>query len=155
MAATAPHTVLVSTNGAERPILNDRVATASTVPGCIVEVASTGKLTKISSAAKQNNRIFVVENPYATDHTASALSQAYAADDAVFYVYAQPGDIVYALLAASQTISIGSPLVTTTTAGALGTATIDATVVTGALVGFAEEAVTTTGSTGYVKVRIA
>lgn len=155
MSASAPHVVLISANGAERPILNDRVATASTLPGSIVEVVSTGKLTKISSAAKQNNRIFVLENPYATDHTASALSQAYAADDAVYYVYAQPGDVVYAILAASQTIAIGSPMVTTTTAGALGTATIDATVVTGAIVGYAEEAVTTTGATGYVKVRIA
>lgn len=155
MAASAPHVVLISTNGAERPVLSDRVVAASTLPGSIVEVNSAGKLAKIGAAAKQNNRIFVLENPYATDDTATALSQAYAADDEARYVYAQQGDVVYAILAASQTIAIGDPLVTTTTAGALGKGTIDATVVDGAIVGYAEKAVTTTGATGYVEVRIA
>ena len=155
MAATAPHVILINTNGAERPVLSDRVVTATTLPGSIVEVSSAGKLTKISTAVKQNNQIFVLENPYATDDTATALSQTYAADDEARYIYAQPGDVVYAILAASQTVAIGDPLVTTTTAGALGKGTIDATVVDGAIVGYADEAVTTTGATGMIKVRIA
>ena len=46
MASSAPHIVLISVNDGERTVWNDRVVAASTVPGSLVEVASTGKLAK-------------------------------------------------------------------------------------------------------------
>jgi hypothetical protein len=155
MASSAPHIVLLSVNDGERNTFNDRVVAASTLPGSLVEVASTGKLAKIAAAAKPNSKIFVLENPYAADDTLMVLDQPYATDDGCFYIYAQTGDVVYAILTASQVVAIGDPIVSTVTGGAVGKGTLDATVVTGALIGYAEEAVTTTGATGRIKVRIA
>ena len=155
MASSAPHIVLISVNDGERTVWNDKVVAASTVPGSLVEVDSAGKLAKVAAAAKPNSKIFVLENPYAADDTLPSLDQAYAANDGCFYVYGQTGDVVYAVLAASQTVAIGDPIVSTVTGGAGGKGTLDATVVTGALIGYADEAVTTTGATGRIKVRIA
>lgn len=155
MASSTPNIVLIAVNGGERIEFNDRVAAASTLPGSLVEVNSVGKLAQIAAAAKPNARIVVLENLYADNDKLPALDQAYATDDLCRYIYAQPGDVVYLRLAASQTVAIGDPIISTVTAGCVGKGTLDATIVEGALVGFAEEAVTTTGSTGRIKVRIA
>lgn len=154
MAATTPNIVLLSVASGERVEWNDRVVAASTIPGSLVEVNSGNKLALIAAAAKPNSKIFVLENLYCDDNLKS-LDAPYAADDGCRYVYGQPGDVVYARLAASQTVAIGDPMVSTVTGGCVGKGTLDATVVDGALIGFAEEAVTTTGATGRIKVRIA
>lgn len=155
MAASTPNIVLISVNSGERVEWNDRVVAASTLPGSLVEVNSAGKLALIAAAAKPNSKIVVLENLYAADDKSPSLDQAYAADDLCRYVYAGRGDVVYMRLAASQTVAIGDPIVSTVTGGCVGKGTLDATVVEGALIGYADEAVTTTGATGRIKVRIA
>lgn len=154
MASSTPHIVLLEINGAE-PHRHERPADTAITPGDLCEVNSDGELVPISSAGKHNARIFALESPYADDPTQPALAQAYAAADYVPHIYAPRGALVYARLAASQTIVVGDPLISSATAGCLSKATVDASTLSGAVVGYAEEAVTTTGSTGRVKVRIA
>jgi len=154
MASSTPNIVLLQVNGSERPPFEALTAAALT-PGDLVEKNSSGNLAAIASAGKVNGKLFVLENPFASDPTQTALAQTWASGDSARYVYAQRGDLVYARVAASQTVVIGSQMISTTTAGCLGVTTVDATTLDGALVGLAEEAVTTTGSTGRVKVRIA
>ncbi len=153
MASSTPNIVLLQVNGSERPIFEAPAASAIT-PGDLIEKDSTGKLAPIASAGKVNGKLIALENPFASDPTATALAQTYAAGDQVRYIYAQRGDLVNARVAASQTVTIGSQLISTTTGGCLGTTTVDATTLDGALVALAEEAVTTTGSAGRVKARI-
>lgn len=154
MASSTPKTILLQVNGAERPVYDDRPAAAATTPGELVEITSAGKITPVASAGKVVGKLFAVEAPWADDPTNPAIDQDYAANDTVRYVYAQPGDLVYAWLAASNEAAIGSILVSTATAGQLGVATVDATTLAGAVVGIAEEAVTTTAAAARIKVRV-
>ena len=153
MASSTPNIVLLQVNGAERPVF-EKIAASTITPGDLVEVDSTGKLAAIASAGKVNGRLIALENPFASDPTLAALAQNYSAGDTVRYIYAQRGDLVNARVAASQTVVIGSQLISTTTGGCLGITTVDATTLEGALVAIAEVAVTTTGSTGRVQARI-
>lgn len=153
MAASTSKTILLGVNGAERPIFEKLVATAVVKPGDLLAVTAT--VTPLASAGAVNQRAFALENPYAPDPTAAAIDQTYAVGDSCRYVFAQAGDLVLANIAASQTVVVGSQLVATATAGRLGTTTVDASTLAGALVGIAEEAVTTgVGETARCKVRI-
>lgn len=153
MALSRPNIVLVQVNGAERPVL-EKVAATTINPGDLIEVTSAGLVTPVASAGKVVGRAFALINPFAPDPTQSALAQAYAANDQVPHVYAQSGDLINARLAASQTVSIGDVLASSATAGCLAKITVDATTLAGAPVAIAEEAVTTTGSTGRILARI-
>ncbi len=154
MAASTPNTILLQVNGAERPIFEKAAVSAVVVPGDLL-VVSSGSVTPHASSAGVHNKMFAVENPYAADPTTPAIDQSYAVGDFVRYIYAQAGDLVYARLATSQVAAIGSALVASGTAGLLAVATVDGNTLEGALVGYCEEAVTTTSSILRIKVRIA
>lgn len=153
MAASTPKTILLEVNGAERPIYDNRVAAGAGIkPGMLVEIDSNGKITPVTDADKVNNRMFAVEASWADDATALAIDQTYDSGDNVRFFYAQPGDLVYALVGASQTVVIGSVLASSADDGLL---TVEATNVGFNVVGIAEEAVTTGGgATARCKVRI-
>jgi len=155
MAATTPNTILLQVNGDEKPVFERQVATAVVTPGDLLELLSAGTVQAVATAGKINQRMFALENLYASDPTLLSLNQTYAVGDNARYIYGQNGDLVYARLAASQTVSAGDILGPSTTAGCLQkVATVDATVIAGSPVGTAEEAVTTTGSTGRIRVRL-
>ncbi len=155
MASTTPKTILLqqNANGDFRPIYGYPAA-ASTVPGSIVELTSAQKVTPSVTAGKAVPKMFALESPFEPLLSALAIDQAYPVDEEVRVIYAESGDLIYARLAASQTIAVGDYLVTSTTAGCLAEATVDATTISGAIIGVATEAVTTTGAVGRVKVRI-
>lgn len=153
MATTVSKTILLAINGAERPLYEKNVATAVVKPGDLLAVTAT--VTGLASAGAVNQRAFAVENPYAPTESTPAIDQTYAVGDTCRFVYAQPGDLINANIAASQTVLVGSQMISTTTAGQLGITTVDANTLAGALVGIAEEAVTTGGGeTARCKVRI-
>ena len=153
MASSTPNIILLQVNGAERPIF-ERLAGGTVTPGDHLTLGTNGRVTALAGAGAVSRKMFALENPFAPNPAQTALAQTYAEHDNVRYVYAQPGDLVYARLAASQTIDVGDILVASATGGCLAKVTIDATVLTGAVVGVAEEAVTTTGSTGRIKIRV-
>ena len=153
MAASTSKTILLEVNGAERPIYEKLVATAAVTPGDLLAVTAT--VTPLASAGAVNQRAFALENPYAPDPTATAISQDYSVGDSCRYVFAQPGDLVYANIAASQTVVIGDPLGASATGGCLAKLTVSATTLEGAIVGYAEEAVTTSGAVSRIRTRIA
>jgi len=152
MASSTPNTIILFVNGAERQIVDKLVAATSTIkPGMLVEMSSATQVTPVASASKVNTRMVAIEAAWADDVTAKAIDQAYDSADNVRVIYAQPGDLLYMWLAPSQTAVIGSVLASSTTAGAL---LVDATNKGHDVVGVAEEAVTTTGSSARIKVRI-
>lgn len=154
MASSNPNIVLLESNdGGIRPVF-ERIAAATILPGDLIELNSSGQVTPVASAGKVNACMIALENPFAPDPTQPALTQSYAANDMVRYVFAQRGDLINARLAASQTVAIGDTLAPSATGGCLAKITIDATTLAGAPVGVAEAAVTTTGAVGRVRVRI-
>lgn len=153
MAATTHRTVLLQVNGSERPIYSDKVAAnANITPGALIELASATTVQPIATADKFNARMFAVETAHAPLVNTPNIDQAYASGDTVYFIYAQPGDLVYAIIDASQTVTVGSRLAASGVAGRLS---VETTNVDGTIVGIAEEAVTTgAGATARCRVRI-
>lgn len=154
MASSTPHIIFLESNGALPPAIHERPANATVTPGDLCLINSDGEVDPIASAGAFNQRIFALESPFGDDPTVSALANTYAAADYVRFVFGRPGDLVYARIADSQTIVIGDPLISTTTGGCLGKATVSATTLAGSIVGVAEEAITTSGAVGRAKVRL-
>lgn len=154
MASTNPNIILLEINGTDTPSVHESPANAAVTPGDLLYELSTGKVAGLATGGAANLRMFALENPYAPDPTATAISQTYAENDYVRYIYAPRGALVYARLAASQTITKGDWLIASSTAGCLAKETVDGDTIANSLVGIADESVTTTGSVGRIRVRI-
>lgn len=150
---TAPRTVLLQVNGSERPIYSNKTAAnANITPGAIIELASATTVQPIATADRFHARMFAVESPHAPAATTPNIEQTYATGDTVYFIYAQPGDLVNAIIDSSQTVTVGARLATSGVAGRLS---VETTNTDGTIVGIAEEAVTTApGATARCRVRI-
>jgi len=152
MAASTPRVILLEVNGAERPVFDDRVAAAAITPGDLVELTSAGKLTPLAGATKIPAKVFAVEQGFVDAVNSQNIDVAYDANDMVSYVFAQGGDLIYARLAASQTVAVGDVLGPSATAGQLVKQTAPGDVTT---IAIAEQAVSTgVGEVKRIKVRI-
>lgn len=156
MASATPHAILLHVNSENesREVHEGIVQAAEPItPGWLIEDAADGDKqphgTLGASAALQHGGMIAVEDPFIqAGHTTDAtIDHAYAAGERVRFIYAMRGDLVYMVLATSQTITIGEYLESANN-GLLQT-------ISGNFpVGAAEEAVTTTGATARIRVRI-
>lgn len=153
MAASAPHIILLEVNGGALIRYSDKTAANGNImPGALIELAGATTVQPVATADKFNARMFALESAHAPLVNTPNIDQPYAAGDTVYYTYAQPGDLVYAIIDASQTVTVGSRLAASGVAGRLS---VETTNVDGTIVGIAEEAVTTgAGATARCKVRI-
>ena len=153
MAASAPRTILLQTSGSERPVYSDKsAANGNITPGALIELASATTVQPVAAADKFNARMFAVESAHAPLVNVPNIDQPYAAGDSVYYIYAQPGDLLYAIIDANQTVAVGARLAAS---GVNGRLSVEATNVDATIVGVAEEAVTTgAGATARCRVRI-
>lgn len=151
MASTVENTVVLFVNGSERPVLSDKLAAdAVTKPGAVIRLASATTVAAVASADAVNTRMFAVETAHAPLVNTTNIEQAYAGGDTVYYIKAQPGDVVNAIIGASQSVSVGSFLATNGTAGQLA---VEVTNTDARLIGYALEAVTTgVGETARCRV---
>ncbi len=154
MASTTIHTILVTVNGAERPIF-EGIADEALTPGELVEFDTDEELQPHDEA---NGAIqvpmVVVENPYADDHTVAAIDHDYAIGESARYVIPQRGDVVNAFIKASETLVMGITFLASDGAGALQAIVPDATTVVTTVVAVAEEDATIGGTRERKKVRI-
>lgn len=117
------------------------------LPGMLVIEAS-GEYTVHATAGQGNGAIRVLDMDVVKQGSATT---AYAAGDTAYAFWPQPGQTYNVVLAASQTITKDEAL-TSNGAGAVRTAALDGTE---EILFYADEDVTTTGSTGRVRARVA
>jgi len=86
--------------------------------------------------------------------TTAAVSIPYTANDTAYYIECQPGDIVQVRLAASATVVKGVTQLASGGSGTVTPETVDATTLTGAVFGVADEDATTTTATALIRVRV-
>lgn len=154
MASTTSNTILLTPNGAERPIF-EFIADEALTPGELVRFDTDGELEPHGTANGVAQKIFVIENPYAPVNTTKAIDQDYAAGDYARAIFAQSGDVVNAWLKDGVNAAIGDAL-TSDGAGALQKPTVDAALLEGAIVAYAAEALNNAGATRLrLKVRAA
>ena len=138
-----PNTILVEpANGQQRVV--ERLAAAAIIPGSGIKLDSAGKWALAGAAEGDASKAFAVENIA----DALGIDDAYVSGDTMRGLYAQTGDMVNAILADSQVIVIGAAL-ESAASGELQAQSA------GALVGFAEEAITTSGANSRILVRVA
>jgi hypothetical protein len=150
MASTTYNTILITVNGAHRPLFEFKADEALT-PGELVRFDADDELEPHGTANGVAQKIFVVENPYAPLNNTKAIDQDYALGDSARVVYGQPGDVIYAWLKNGVNAAKGDVL-TSDGAGALQKPTVDATLLAGSVVAFADE--DKDNSAGGARVRI-
>lgn len=161
MATTTSKRILLKVNGAERPIFEAK-ANAALTPGELLAWSADDELDPHGTAGGNAQPMFCVENPYDDDNTVAAIDSDYALADTARYVVAQPGDEVYAFIAAGESVAKGDPL-ESDGAGALqahtapsidesGTATT--TIYHRAIVGWAAEDKDNSGGGSRVRIRV-
>ena len=125
-------------------------ATGSTVtPGDLVEFTAAGEIQEHSTADGVAEKLVALPNL----PVAGTIDDAYTAGVTARFGAYHGGQEVLMTLAASQTATRLTPLVSNGD-GTLKIATVDATTLVGAVVGYPVEPVTTTGATARIKVRI-
>lgn len=132
-------------------------ANAALSPGHLIEILSTGKVQKHGTEGGACEKAFALEN----ENYGKGIETAYATDEQVVYEIFKPGDVVLAIIADGENVSIGSKL-ESKGAGTLKVVAADTsagTVKPSSIVGVALEAVNMSGSAGadpspYCKVRI-
>jgi hypothetical protein len=87
--------------------ISEYTANAAITPGNLVELMSTGKIRKHSTAGAPAAKIFAIED----ELQGKGIDTDYSAGSVVQCWWTVPGEEVYALLADSQNIAIGDFLV--------------------------------------------
>lgn len=125
----------------EQPDVVELAASEAILPGQFMVVTS-GKFAQAGAAEAALTYI-------ALENILGEVSEAYAADDTVQGARPKSGQYYSCVLAASQTISaVGTPLKTDASGNLIAQGG------TGAIAAYADEAVTTTGATGRIRVYI-
>lgn len=152
MASSTPNTIVVDAQGRD-VVFAERIGNGVVYPGELLVIAS-GKYDQHASAAGVAVPIFAVESPYGDDNTAAAIDNTYADGDTVRAIHAQPGDIIFAYIKASESLTVGVTRLVSDGAGALQAATVDASTLETAVVAIAWETATIGGTRARKKVRI-
>lgn len=127
------------------PIRKEKVAGAAITPGHLLQRTSADKVVVHATAGGNAAKLFAIEN----DLFGNGITDAYAANDTVQFVFARPGDEIQAILKDGETAVIGSPLESAGD-GTLQVHVVDSTgpIETDVIVGYALEAVDLSDSSG-------
>lgn len=154
MSASAPHTVWLNVEDT-REVHEANVASGQTVePGMLLEWSS-GDLQGRAGAAESAQKMVALEKEVPDDETVDTLEDDWTAGQLMRFIYAQPGDLLYMILADGENVTAGAVLGSHADAGHVGALTVDATALAGSIVGYAQESVNATAAATRIKVRIA
>lgn len=167
MASSNPNTIILQSNNPDnmQQRFRTKLANGTVTPGELLAWATSGADVDQHATAGGNaeGKKVAVENQFSDHGSGAAIDHAYADNEAANFIFALPGDQLYMFATTSQTIAVGDPLESAgdgnlrkhtpqaVDEGATGTYTIYAD----AIVGYAAEAVTTTGTRARIKVDIA
>lgn len=157
MASSAAHTIVLRSNNPDNAMqrVREAPAYAALTPGMLLMWGATAGSVAAHGTANGHaqGRKVALENPWSNHGSGPAIAHAYATGERVGYLFAQPGDQLYMLLAAGQDVGKGQPLVSNGD-GTLRAGTINSSLVTEAVVGYAAEAVDNDPGSGGAAVRI-
>lgn len=155
---TNPTKVLVAANSesGQRPITSKYLSTGTVIqPGQLLDLNASQQIIVHGTAdGIVVPRMVAIENVYGTNNALSALLNTYAIGDSIPFIFPQPGDLLYMLIAASAVLVEGQTLLSSNGAGALQAITPLATTLLGSLVARAEQTITIGGTADYALVRI-
>lgn len=157
MASSTYNTIVIRSNNADNMVQRVREAKAASAvtPGMLCELTTSGTIQAHSTeGGVAKGRLVALENEFSDHGTGKAIDHAYATGETVRYIHALPGDQLYMLLEDSATITIGD-LLESNGAGYLQEESAGTSTLSDGIIGYAANAVTTSGSTSRIIVDIA
>lgn len=159
MASSTPHTIVLRSNNPDNNMQRVREAicqdAVTITPGMLLAWGTTTTVKPHATAAGHaEGRKIALENPWSDHGTGPAIDHAYAAGETVGYIPAQSGDQFYMLLADGENVAKGDALVSDGLGALQEQATVDASVITEAIVGFAAEAVDNSAGGAVARIRV-
>jgi hypothetical protein len=154
MASTTYHTIAI--RGAAARDEGVAEPNSDIKPGHLLVFNSTGNLEVHATEEGAARPVLVaLESPTAPAGTTAAIDALYTASETVYYTVGQPGDVLYMILAASQTAVKGTSKLVSKGDGTLKVQAFGTALAEGGLVGVPYESKTTTGAAARILVRIA
>lgn len=156
MASTSPNVIVIRSNNTDnmRQRLREQACTVAVTPGMLLEMASATQVRPHTTAdGEAQGRKVAIENWWSDHGDGKAIDHPYAIGETVFYLFANPGDRLYMWLEAGASVAAGAPL-TSNGAGSLQAVTVAATVVLGAIVGYAAETVDNGAGGSPVRIQV-
>lgn len=149
MASSTPNTIVLKGNGVRK----ERLAGGTITPGHLVLINTSDQVVVHPNAAQNARKMFAVEN----DIEGEGIDDNYTSGDTVQFETFQPGDEVYALVAALATaVTIGAALESAGD-GTLRIQTADAAsdqTQRDAVVAYAKEAVDNSGGSSVARIKV-
>ena len=134
-------------------VVREKLAGGAITPGDLLEQSTSDTFVVHNSAGVNAQRIFALENLA----NGGTISDAYASGDTVRALYAQPGDLVYALVADGATAITQGAALESAGDGTLRIATTDAATddtQRDAVVAYAAEAVDNSGGGAEARIKV-
>lgn len=167
MASSTPNSIILQSNNPDnmQQRTRQKLGNGTVTPGELLAWANSGADVDQHATAGGNaqGKKVAIENQFSDHGTGKAIDHAYADNETVNFIFAQPGDQLYMWLADGEVATVGSPL-ESDGAGSLQVHTPQAvdeggaatfTIYADAIVGYAAEAVSPSGARGRIKVDIA
>lgn len=151
MAASNFRTILIQ--GEVENFLEKPAGASGIKPGHLLAISS-GNVVVHATADGVSQKFFALESQTANSATANSIDVTYASGDTVYYKQCETGDVIYAWLADSMTTVAGVTPLVSNGDGTLKTVTVGTSTLADAVVGYAEEAVVTSGAVARCRVRI-
>lgn len=153
MAETTYRTIVISAGPMGVPRFERTAGEAGIKPGHLLEISSDEVVTHNSDAGV-TDKLVALESQHADSDTLPTIDVPYADGDTVYYTQGVPGDVLYMLLKASESVTKGVTKLVSAADGTLKAAgTLDATLVANTIVGVAE-ATSNVASVVRIPVRI-
>jgi hypothetical protein len=159
MASSTPHTIVLRTNNPDNNMQRVREAPCQAevtiTPGMLLAWGTTNTVKPHATAAGHaEDKKIALENPWSDHGSGPAIDHDYAAAETVGYIPAQSGDQFYMLLADGENVTKGDALVSDGAGALQEQATVDASVITEAIVGFAAEALDNSAGGAVARIRV-
>ena len=155
---TTQHTIVVQSGNLNGVVRREALADEALTPGHLVRFDADEELEKHGTAdGVLVGKLVVLENPTPDTYTyptTAAIDIPYAANDTCYYAEGVPGDIFNMILASSVTAVKGISQLVSNGDGTLKVATVGAGTLAGAVVGVADQDVTSGTATARCRVRI-
>lgn len=154
---TTLHSIIVELANLEGIIALERLGSGTVTPGHLLDVTGGAVRSHNTADGVCPGKLVALENQTPDTQaspTAAAIDITYASGDTVYYAQASPGDVFNMIIAASETTVDGVSQLVSNGDGTLKVVTVATTTLTEAVVGVADEAVTSGTVVARCRVRI-
>ena len=154
---TTEHSIVIELANLEGVVSLERLGSGTITPGHLLDITGAAVRSHATGDGVLPGKLVALENQTPDTQaspTTAAIDITYASGDTVYYAQGNPGDVFNMIVATSQTTVAGVSQLVSNGDGTLKVTTVDAATLVGAVVGVADEAVTSGTVVARCRTRI-